>query len=96
MHPYYKERQVWQVKMAACSDEDLVAMHNDAVGLRCFGLGRQVYLGCLERELIARDFDSGILINRDVDGKVVSYRLAFKAMIVEINGSRSLVPCQND
>lgn len=86
MHPYHKEGLKWKKQMAECSDEELISRHNHSVGLRCFGYARQMYLGCLEREILSRDFDSSILFERDADGKVTDYRLSFKVEIMEIDG----------
>jgi hypothetical protein len=91
MHPYHKEGLQWEKELAECPDEELVSIHNPSVGLRCFGYARQMYLGCLERELLARTFDSSILCERDADGKVTAYRLSFKVEIMEIDGHRILV-----
>lgn len=89
MHPYHQEGLHWKNELAACSDEELVSRHNQAVGLRCFGLARQMYLGCLEREILAREFDSSILF---AHGKDATCRLAFKARIVNNHGVRALAP----
>jgi hypothetical protein len=90
MHPYHKEGLQWARELAECSDEELVSRHNQQVGLRCYGFGRQMYLGCLERELLARDFDSSILFERDADGKVTAYRLSASVTISNREGQRAL------
>ena len=92
MSPYHKERLEWEKELAACSDEELISKHNHSVDLRCFGFARQIYLGCLERELLARSFDSCILFERDDAGQVTKYRLPFEVEIMEIGGRRVLVP----
>jgi hypothetical protein len=81
MHPYHQEGIQWAQELAECSDDELVSRHNQSVGIRCFGVARQMYLGCLERELLTRDFDSSVLFERDDDGKVAAYRLSAKVMI---------------
>lgn len=95
MHPYHKEGLKWEKQLAECSDKELISRHDQSVGLRCFGYARQMYLGCLEREMLARDFDSSILFERDADGKVTAYRLSFKVEIMEIGGHRILASKPN-
>jgi hypothetical protein len=92
MRPYHTEGLRWAKELTECSDEGLISRHNQSVGLRCFGYARQMYLGCLERELLARDFDSSVLFERDSDDKVTSYRLSFKIEILKIKGRGVLVP----
>ena len=91
MHPHHKEGLQWSRDLSECSDEELVSRHNQSVGQRCYGVARQVYLGCLERELLARNFDSSVLFERNSDGKVTAYRLSAKVVISEIDGHRFLV-----
>jgi len=50
-----------------------------------------MYLGCLERELLVRNFDSSILFERDDDGKVAAYRLSAKVMISLMDGRLILI-----
>lgn len=95
MHPYHKEGLQWEKLLTECSDEEMVSRHNQSVELRCFGYARQMYLGCLERELLARDFDSSILFERDSDGKITAYQLSFKVEIMEIGGRLILVSKPN-
>ena len=91
MHPYHHEGLQWAEELAACTDEELVARHNQAVGLRCFGLARQMYLGCLMQEILSRSFDSSVLFERDADGKVTAYQLSSKVEIRNADGRRALV-----
>jgi hypothetical protein len=95
MRPYHTEGLQWTKELTECSDEELISRHNQSVGLRCFGYARQMYLGCLERELLARAFDSSILFERDDGGKVISYRLSLKVGIMEIGDRRILVSKPN-
>ena len=91
MHPYHKEGLEWEMELAGLSDEQLVSRHNQSVGLRCFGLARQMYLRCLEREILSRDFDSSILFERGDSEKTTVYRLSFKVTIRETGDRRILV-----
>lgn len=91
MHPYHKEGLQWARELSECSDEELISRHNQQVGLRCFGYARQMYLGCLKRELLARDFDSSILFESDSDGKVTVYRLSSRVAILYCDGRRAIV-----
>ena len=95
MHPYHKEGLQWEMELAGLSDEQLVSRHNQSVGLRCFGLARQMVLRCLEREILSRDFDSSLLFERDASGKLAAYRLSFRLTIRETADRRILVeaPC---
>lgn len=63
-----------------------------SVGLRYFGLARQMYLSCLQHEISNRSFDSSMLFERDSDGINKSYSLAMRVKIQEIDGIRVLIP----
>jgi hypothetical protein len=91
MHPYHKEGLEWAKTLANCSDQELVDRHNSQVRMRCYGFARQMYMGCLQKELLARDFDSSILFERDNITGLLSYITAFKVEISERNGRRILV-----
>lgn len=92
MHPYHDQGIKWSLWLSSLSDEELIEKHNTAVGGRYFGLARQMYLGCLQHELLSRNFESSILFNRDSNGKVTSYSLAVKVEIREIDGAKVLIP----
>ena len=91
MHPYHNEGLEWAKTLANCSDQELVDRHNSQVRMRFYGFARQMYLGCLREELLARDFDSSILFERDNITGLLNYRLSFKVEISERDGRRVLV-----
>jgi hypothetical protein len=68
---------VWQERLAALSDLELVATYNREVNCKGWGTSRGYYLNCLREAMEQRNFDASLLINRETKGVINTFSLAF-------------------
>lgn len=80
---YTKEREGWEKCLASLSNEELITTFNRGIGIRAWGYGRAAYISCLEKEILKRAFDSGILFGEDKYGRGKSFHLGNKVHLLK-------------
>lgn len=80
---YTNKRDEWQKWFASLSNEELIKTFNGGVGIKAWGFGRAIYVSCLEKEILKRDFDSSILFGEDKYGHGKSFHLGNKVHLIE-------------
>lgn len=68
---------VWQERLAALSDLELVETYNREVKCKGWGTSRGYYLNCLREAMAQRNFDASLVINRKTKGEISTFSLAF-------------------
>ena len=77
MIPSITQITLWQERLAALSNQELVETYNREVLCNGWGTSRGYYLICLQKEIEQRSFDDSIVLNRNVKGEVESFSLAY-------------------
>jgi hypothetical protein len=68
---------LWQERLAALSDLELVAAYNREVNCKGWGTSRGYYLNYLRDAMEQRNFDASLVINRNSQGEINTFSLAF-------------------
>lgn len=76
------EEQNWHTRLSLLNDEALIAAYNKETLIKSWTSSRAVYLSCLKKALLSRNFDSTILFTKDADGKVLTFSLAKPVSLV--------------
>jgi hypothetical protein len=77
MMPSPMQITLWQERLAALSDLELVETYNREVRCKGWGTSRGFYLNCLFQAIEQRSFDASLLLNESSRAGIRSFSLAF-------------------
>lgn len=77
MIPLEAQIILWQERLAALSDLELVDTYNREVNCKGWGTSRGYYLNCLREAMEQRNFDASLVINRNTKEEMNTFSLAF-------------------
>ena len=85
---YEKKTRSW---LKACSDEELIEIHNRDTCNPGWGTARMIHDGALLDEILSRDWDAEILVERDSAIKRIVYKRKLRVRIMDMDGRKILV-----
>jgi hypothetical protein len=85
---YEKQTRSW---LKACSDEELIEIHNRDTRNPGWGTARMIHDGALLDEILSREWDAEILAERDSVGKVKTYKRSIRVRVLELDVRKILV-----
>ena len=76
-------RRECEIQYSAYSDTELIQSFNGGVRIKAWGFYRAAQVDSLREEILRRDFDSSILFDKEDDGKVISFKLSHKVVLID-------------